>query len=125
MRYYVQHKFGVSHEYNTYKQHPWHGAGQGTTDTALRYIVLSDTLIDTYHTKVTPAMIHDPTTMITIIQSLKAFIDDVVLHTANPAADNVQALTQQAETQIQWWDQLAKVTGGALNPKKCCGMAYH
>jgi len=28
MRYYVRHKFGVSSDYNTFENHPWHGAGQ-------------------------------------------------------------------------------------------------
>jgi len=69
MRYFVRHKFGVSDDYNTFTQHPWHGAGQGAADAALRYIVLSDTLIDAYHTKISPQMMHDPTTLITIQRS--------------------------------------------------------
>jgi len=55
MKYYVKHKFSVSTQYNTFSQHPWHGAGQGAADAALCYIILSDTLIDAYHTKVAPA----------------------------------------------------------------------
>jgi len=43
MKYYVWHKFGVSSQYNTFEQYPWHGAGQGAANAALRYIVLSDT----------------------------------------------------------------------------------
>jgi len=78
MRYFVCHKFGVSAEYNMFLQHPWHGAGQGAADVALRYIVLLDTLINAYHMTVTPQMMHDPTTFLTIQCSLKAFIDDVV-----------------------------------------------
>jgi len=35
MKYYIRHKFGVSAEYNTFEQHPWHGAGQGAVDAAL------------------------------------------------------------------------------------------
>jgi len=35
MHYFVWHKFGVSQEYNTFEQHPWHGAGQGAADAAL------------------------------------------------------------------------------------------
>jgi len=50
MKYYIRHQYGMSTEYNTFDQHPWHGAGQGAADAALRYIVLSDTLIDAYHT---------------------------------------------------------------------------
>jgi len=27
--------------------------------------------------------------------------------------------------QLFWWDQLVQVTGGTLNPTKCCSMVYH
>jgi len=124
MKYYIRHKFGVSVEYNTSEQHPWHGAGQGAADAALRYIVLLDTLIDAYHTKVAPQMIQDPTRTIDIIRSLKAFIDDVVLHTTSNPINNFEELQTKAQAQLQWWTQLVQVTGGALNPKKCCGLVY-
>jgi len=92
---------------------------------ALRYIVLSDTLIDAYHTKIAPQMMHDPTTLITIQRSLKAFIDNVVLHATSSTADDLAALQQQAQSQLQWWAQLVQVTGGELNPKKCCRLIYN
>jgi len=66
MRYFIRHKFGVSAKYNTFAQHPWHGAGQGAADAALWYIILSDMLINAYHTKVAPQMMHDPATLIQI-----------------------------------------------------------
>jgi len=50
-----------SSEFNTFEQHPWHGVGQGAANATLGYIVLSDTLIDAYHTKVAPQMLTDPT----------------------------------------------------------------
>jgi len=100
MRYYVRHKFGISTDYNTFDNHPWHGAGQGAADAALRYIVLSDTLIDAYHTKVAPIMMTDPTELIKVIRSLKAFIDDVVLHASNPTDGPLHELTTMAQTQL-------------------------
>jgi len=124
MRYYVRHKFGVSTDYNTSEHHPWHGAGQGAADAALRYIVLSDTLIDAYHTRVAPTMMSDPTTTLEIIRSLKAFIDDVTLHATAPNAAAIDDLLSSAQSKLRWWNQLVQVTGGALNPKKCCGMLY-
>jgi len=124
MKYYIRHKFGVSAEYNTFEQHPWHGAGQGAADAALCYIVLSDTLIDAYHTKVAPQMLQDPIRSIDVIRSLKAFIDDVVLHATSTSNNNFDKLQHRAQTQLQWWTQLVQVTGGALNPKKCCGLVY-
>jgi len=124
MRYYVRHKFGVSKEYNTSEQHPWHGAGQGAADAALRYIVLSDTLIDAYHTQVAPTMMKDPTATLEVLRSLKAFIDNVVLQTADPTTGPINDLMMTAQNQLRWWNQLVRVTSGALNPKKCCGMLY-
>jgi len=124
MRYYVRHKFGVSAEFNTSEQHPWHGAGQGAADAALRYIVLSDTLIDAYHAKVAPTLMHDPTQLLAVIRSLKAFIDDVVLHAKANHDGNINDLMSTAQNNLRWWNQLVQVTGGSLNPKKCCGMLY-
>jgi len=121
MQYYVRHKFGVSSQYNTFVQHPWHGAGQGAADAALQYIVLSDMIIDAYHSKIAPIGLTDPLKAITITQSLKAFINDVVLHAADGPLAPFNDLVQHASKQIQWWDQLVKVTG---NTKKCCAIAY-
>jgi len=53
----VRHKFGVSTKYNTFEQHPWHGTGTGVADAVLQYIVLFDTMIDAYHSKIAPCMI--------------------------------------------------------------------
>jgi len=125
MKYYIWHKFGVSNKYNTFENHPWHGAGQGAADMALWYIVLSDTMINAYHTKIAPTLMQDPTTMIKVICSLKAFIDDVVLHASDPDDSPLHDLRQKAQMQLRWWDKLVQVTGGELNPKKCCGLQYH
>jgi len=123
MKYYVRHKYGVSVEYNTFEQHPWHGAGQGAADAALRYIVLSDTLIDAYHDLLQPWIISDPTTTLQVIKSLKAFIDDMAMSVGGDTL-SILELAQRAQTQIQWWHQLVRVSGGALNPQKCCCMFY-
>jgi len=124
MRYFVRHKFGVSNKYNTFTQHPWHGAGQGAADAVLWYIVLSDTLIDAYHTKVAPQMMHDPDTLINIQRSLKAFIDNVVLHATSNNANDLNELQMCMQSQLTWWAQLVRVTGGELNPAKCFGLIY-
>jgi len=52
IKYFVHHKYDISNDYNTFNQHPWHGAGQGTANAALCYIILLDTLIDAYHEKI-------------------------------------------------------------------------
>jgi len=124
MKYYVCHKFSVSANSNIFASHPWHGTGQGAANVALWYIALSDTLINAYHTKVAPQLLSNPMTALTILQSLKTFINDVVLHTmANPQT-TYNTLQQQAQNQLRWWNQLVKVTGGSLNHKKCCTIAY-
>jgi len=48
----------------------------------------------------------------------------VVLHTHNLSKESLQTLQHQAQTKLNWWDKLVKVTGGKLNPKKCCGLLY-
>jgi len=123
MKYYVHHKYGVSEDFNTFEHHPWHGAGQGAADAALRYIVLSDALIDAYHAQIQPWIIQDPTLTMTVVKSLKAFIDDMAMSIGGDAIpfDN---LVQTAQMQLQWWTQLLQTSGGELNPKKCCCIIY-
>jgi len=110
MRYIVRHKFGVSQEYNTFQQYPWHGTRQGAADAALRYIVLSDTLIDAYHSKIEPHLLYDPTHHQEILRSLKAFIDDVVIHTHQSAEESMEKLQICTQEKLTWWDELVKVT---------------
>jgi len=121
-KYYVRHKYGVSEDYNTFEQHPWHGAGQGAADAALRYIALSDMLIDVYHECIQPWIIPDPTLTLTVIKSLKAFIDDVAMSVGGEAS--ITTLTERAQAQLQWWNSLIQATGGALNPQKCVYALY-
>jgi len=81
MKNYVWQKFGVSTDYNTVVQHPWHSTGQGAAKVALQYIVLSDTMIGAYHNKIALNCLYDPMCLLLVIHSLnKAFIDDVILH---------------------------------------------
>jgi len=119
MKYYVHHKYGMSEDFNTFEHHPWHGTGQGAADAALCYIILSDALIDMYHTRIQPWIIKDPTLTLTIVKSLKAFIDDVAMSIGGKAIpfDN---LVQTAQMQLQWWTQLLQASGRELNLKKCC-----
>jgi len=58
------------------------------------------------------------------ICSLKAFINDVVITAASDCTTNMHQLLQCTQAQLLWWDQLVKVMGGALNPQKCCCLAY-
>ncbi len=113
----------MSDAYNTFNQHPWHGVGQGAVDAALRYIVLSDTLIDAYHTKVHPWSLCNPTLTLMIVKSLKAFINDVAMLVGGDAPSFNQ-LIQRAQTQLQWWMQLIRASGGELNSQKCYCMTY-
>jgi len=124
MKYYVCHKFFISCDYSTFAQHPWHRAGQGAADVALHYIVILDTVIDAYHSKTAPSCLHDPTKVILILHSLKAFINNVVLHTSDGPYATFNTLWDHAAEQIQWWEQLVQVTGGSLNPQKCCAIVY-
>jgi len=55
-----------------------------------------------------------------VIKSIKAFIDDVAM-SASKTTSSIQALKNEAQHQLRWWNDLIKVTGGELNPSKCCG----
>jgi len=123
MKYYVCHKYRVSPDYNTFNSHPWHGASQGAADAALQYIVLSDMLIDTYHEQIQPWCLQDPTMTITIIKSIKAFINNVMMSISGPQL-TFQALTICTQ-QLQWWNNLIQASGGALNSQKCCCAIYN
>jgi len=60
-----------------------------------------------------------------IIRSLKAFIDDVILHTMMMVQTNtLDDLQECRQEQLQWWAALVQVTGGELNPQKCCRLVY-
>jgi len=123
MKYYVRHKYGMLEDFNTFENHPWHGAGQGAADAALHYIVLSNALIVAYHTRIQPWIITDPTLTMTIVKSLKAFIDNMAMSVGGKSIpfDN---LVQTAQMQLQWWTQLLQASGRELNPKKCCCTIY-
>jgi len=123
MKYYVRHQLGVSKDYNTFAQNPWHGLGQGVANAAICFIILLDTLIDAYHSMIQPRIIHDLTLTLTITNSIKAFIDNIKLSVAE-SIDSLLALYACASQQIQWWNQLLEATGGALNPSKCCCFTY-
>jgi len=102
MKYYMHHKYGISEDYNTFEQHPWHGVGQGTADAALWYIALLDTLINAYHTKIQPWIIQDPTLTLMVIKSLKAFIDDVAMSAGGEVS--IAILMACTQAQLQWWN---------------------
>jgi len=107
-------------DYNTFEQNLWHGAGQGTANAALWYITLLDVLVDAYYDHIQPSTLQDPTRNIEVIQSIKAFTDNVAM-SASMLTNSLQDLIRTAQTQLCWWDMLIKVTGSELNPSKCCG----
>jgi len=65
----------------------------------LRYIALSDSLIDAYHSKIQKWAIQDPTLTLNVFKSMKAFIDNV---TTSVGGDHfsLETLTEQAERQL-------------------------
>jgi len=85
---------------------------------------LSDVLINTYHDHIQPSTIQDPTKNLKVVKSIKAFIDNVTMSNSMNT-NTIQDLTTAAQTQLWWWDMLIKVTGGELNPSKCCGTIAH
>jgi len=102
-------------KYNTFKTHPWHGAGQGAADVVLQCIALSDSLINAYHSQFQPCVLHDPTLTLQIIKSIKAFIDNVAMSAGNMCIPFLQ-LVEWAQSQLHWWNHLVQSSGRALNP---------
>jgi len=80
-------------------------------------------LIDAYHDQIHSTILQDPTLTVTILQSIKAFIDDVAM-SASATSNNYNELCDRAQTQLIWWNQLINITGGELNPTKCCSAVY-
>jgi len=59
----------------------------------------------------------------TIVKSLKSFINDVAMSVGGDAP-SFDHLVQCAQTQLQWWTQLIRASGGQLNPQKCYCTTY-
>jgi len=67
--------------------------------------------------QIAPQCLHNPTGLVPVTHSLKAFIDDVVLHTTSDGNTSIQELSLLAQVNLHWWHQLVQVTGGSLNKK--------
>jgi len=110
-------KIGVSTEYNIpATPMAWGRTGSGWCSIkiycALKY---TDHL---YHMKVAPQLMQDPMALIIIQKSLKSLLTTLCFMPKLWLQNNLLKLTQQAQKQLRWWDQLIQAIRGALNPQK-------
>jgi len=66
---------------------------------------------------------HNPTLTMTLLKSIKAFIDDVAM-SAGEKSLPFPVLLQRAQSQLQWWTQLVCSSGSALNLSNCYCALY-
>jgi len=121
LKYFVKHAFGESTEFNTFEIHPWYGAGQGARDAAIRWIVLSDSLIMAYLLKAHQWAQIDHKNNRIIDQGIDAFIDDTTIFNATTSQKplSFNNLISQTQDNISLWNGLLEASGGTLNPTKC------
>ncbi len=121
LKYFVKHVFSESKGYNSFDIHPWYGAGQGAGDAAIRWIVLSDSLIMAYWTKAHQWVLFDHQNECIIDQGIDAFIDDTTIINVSMPQKPVSTteLIKQTQENITVWNGLLKASGGVLNPTKC------
>jgi len=119
-KYYPKHSFGVSEHYNQHsEQHLWYGAGQGTGDAAIRWTLISHSLISAYQSEATPWQLKSTICNVIVTLGIDAFVDDMnMIHGDNGNAD-ISEILQIVQNNFRIWQGLLQSSGGMLNPPKC------
>jgi len=119
-RYYPKHSFGVSTEFNEHSEdHPWYGAGQGTGDAAIRWTLISHSLISAYQSEATPWCIKSVIRDILLTLGIDAFVDDTNIIHGNTGDADISELLHIVQQNFRLWQGLLHSSGGTLNPPKC------
>jgi len=115
-RYYPKHSYGVSEQCNTYSdEHPWYGAGQGTGDAAIRWTLISHSLITAYQSEATPWRLKSTIRDVLITLGIDAFVDDTnMIH-----GDDGETVIKIVQNNFHIWQDLLHASSGTLNPLKC------
>jgi len=121
LKYFIKHAFGESTGYNTFNIHPWYGASQGAGDVAIQWIVLSDSPIMAYWSKVHQWALYNHWNNHILDQGIDTFIDDTTIINASTPQHPISTteLIKQMQENITLWNGLLKASGRALNPTKC------
>jgi len=119
-RYYPKHSFGISKQYNQHSnQHPWYGTGQGTGNAAIRWTLISHSLISAYQSEATPWRIKSMLRDIIITLGIDAFVDDTNMIHGNKGDADLSKILQIVQNNFRLWQGLLQSSGGTLNPSKC------
>jgi len=118
-KYYIKHAYGLSSDNQYSEQNPWHGAGQGTGNTAPQWVVQSHLLITAYHSKAKLWSLTNLVTMAPLQMGIDAFMDDTNHLLGNPTDDHLSTILPAVQHNIDNWQGLIQASGGTLNPSKC------
>jgi len=79
-QYHIKYSHGISKDYNSYSiNNLWYGAGQGATNAAICWIILSCCLIGAYLSQAHQWVMHHPNQTTALHQSIDAFINNTTL----------------------------------------------
>jgi len=119
-RYYPKHSFGVSTQYNQHSdKHPWYGAGQGTSDAAIRWTLISHSLISAYQSEATPWRLKSTIRDVLITLGIDAFVDNTNMIHGDDGDADIAEILQIVQNNFQIWQGLLHASGGVLNIPKC------
>jgi ribonuclease HI len=125
-KYYMKTKLGVS---EAFYQHstifPIYGSGQGSGNSPGLWCVISSTLFDLYEEKANGAMFQSPDGKEKIQIYMIGFVDDTsssINDFLQPEMLPPEHYTELAAQDAQRWNDVLKLSGGALEDTKC---SYH
>jgi len=115
--YHVKHAYGISKNYNQHsKQNPWYGARQGTGDTASRWVMQSNSLINAYHAEACIWQLPNPISTETVTMGIDTYMDDTNQILGDASTTTLDTLLPDAQADIDFWQGLIQASGGTLNP---------
>ncbi len=118
-QYYPKHSFGVSEHYNQYsEQHLWYGAGQGTGDAAIRWTLISHSLITAYQSEATPWQLKSTIHDLIVTLGIDAFVDDTNMVHGDDGNTDIGEILRIIQNNFCIWQGLLHASGGRLNPPK-------
>jgi len=99
--------------------HPWYGAAQGGTDSAICWAISSNHLIKAYASAAHHWQIYHPNHRLAMNCGLDAFMDDTSILLGKYASLDISELVLRLQFNLNLWQELLQVSGGTLNPPKC------
>lgn len=125
-KYYLKTQLGISETFYKHCQlHPIYGSGQGAGNSPAIWCCISSILFNVYNTKAHGALFTSPDQSYTVQVFMIGFVDDTSSSTNNFLLPNLALLPhyiQLATNNAQCWNDVPRLSGGALEETKC---SYH